>query len=63
MNKRALQLISKVNLIILFYFKGFNMGWRLVAQPNLLFARFSEIVDEFTHLNMSESEAFKMLHG
>jgi len=34
------------------------MAWRIVKQPNGLFARFSDIVDDFTHMNMSESEAF-----
>lgn len=33
------------------------MAWRFVKQPNGLIARFSEIVDEFTHYDMTEAEA------
>lgn len=33
------------------------MAWRLVKQPNGLFARFSDIVDHFTHYDMDECEA------
>jgi len=35
------------------------MAWRIVKQPNGLLARFSDIVDDFTNLNMTESEAFE----
>lgn len=35
------------------------MGWRLVKQPNGKYARFSDIVDTFTHWDMSESEALE----
>ena len=31
------------------------MAWRLVKQPNGLIARFSDIVDHFTHANMDEA--------
>jgi len=34
------------------------MGWRIVKQPNGLYARFSEIVDDFTDMNMTLDEAF-----
>lgn len=33
------------------------MGWRIVQQPNGFFARFSEIVDDFTDCDMSQDEA------
>ena len=33
------------------------MAWRMVKQPNGLFARFSDIVDDFTHMNLSEIDA------
>lgn len=33
------------------------MGTRIVTQPNGLFARFSEMVDHFTHTNMTHAEA------
>jgi len=33
------------------------MAWRIVQQPNGLLARFSDIVDGFTHYNMHEQEA------
>lgn len=34
------------------------MAWRIVKQPNNMLARFSDIVDNFTHYNLTESEAF-----
>lgn len=34
------------------------MGWRLVQQPNGMFARFSDIVDNFTHYDLTEVEAY-----
>ncbi len=37
------------------------MGWRFVKQPNGRYARFSEIVDDFTHHNMTPEGIFK--HG
>ena len=33
------------------------MGWMIVKQPNGLYARFSSIVDDFTHVNLSRAEA------
>lgn len=36
------------------------MAWRMVKQPNGLLARFSDIVDDFTHLNMTENEAIQV---
>ena len=33
------------------------MAWRIVQQPNGLLARFSDVVDNFTHSNMHEQEA------
>ena len=36
------------------------MAWRIVKQPNGLLARFSDIVDDFTHMNMSEAEALEV---
>ena len=32
------------------------MGNRAIKQPNGLYARFSEIVDDFTHINCSREE-------
>jgi hypothetical protein len=36
------------------------MAWRIVKQPNGFYARFSDIVDNFTAMNMTESEAFEL---
>ena len=33
------------------------MGWRIVQQPNGLYARFSEVVDDFTDYDMTPAEA------
>ena len=33
------------------------MAWRIVKQPNGLLARFSDIVDNFTHMEMTPEEA------
>jgi hypothetical protein len=33
------------------------MAWRIVQQPNGKFARFSDIVDDFTHYDMSQADA------
>lgn len=33
------------------------MGWRIVLQPNGKLARFSDIVDDFTHMDMTAEEA------
>ncbi len=35
----------------------------VVLQPNGLFARFSSVVDTFTHVNMTRSEAFRVFVG
>lgn len=36
------------------------MAWRIVKQPNGLLARFSEVVDDFTHYDMTEDEAMEV---
>lgn len=36
------------------------MAWRIIKQPNGLLARFSDIVDDFTHMNMTEAEALEV---
>ncbi|MCK5506072.1 MAG: hypothetical protein KAJ10_12980, partial [Thermodesulfovibrionia bacterium] len=36
------------------------MAWRIVKQPNNKLARFSDIVDDFTHINMTMSEAIEI---
>lgn len=36
------------------------MGWRFVRQPNGLLARFSDVVDNFTHCNLSTREAIEV---
>ena len=36
------------------------MAWRIVQQPNGKFARFSDVVDDFTHYDMTEEEAFDL---
>ena len=33
------------------------MAWRFVRQPNGLLARHSDVVDHFTHINMSVEDA------
>jgi hypothetical protein len=38
------------------------MAWRFIVQPNGLFARFSEIVDDFTDYGFTEEEALKAAH-
>ena len=35
------------------------MAWRIVKQPNGLLARFSDIVDNFTDINMTKAEALE----
>ena len=35
------------------------MGWRIIKQPDGSYARFSDIVDDFTHLNMTREEAIQ----
>lgn len=36
------------------------MAWRFIRQPNDLLARFSEVVDDFTHYDLSEAEAYDL---
>jgi hypothetical protein len=36
------------------------MGWRFVKQPNDLYARFSEIVDDFTDCNLTAEQAINV---
>jgi hypothetical protein len=36
------------------------MAWRIVKQPNGLLARFSDIVDDFTHYNLTVKQAVKV---
>lgn len=36
------------------------MAWRIVKQPNGLLARFSDIIDDFTDMNMTEAEALEL---
>ncbi|MFG6179612.1 hypothetical protein ACGTN6_20450 [Halomonas sp. THAF12] len=42
------------------------MAWRFVKQPNGLLAIFSDVVDDFTYVNMTAAQAFdhcKSKHG
>ena len=36
------------------------MGWRIIKQPNGFFARFSEIVDDFTDYDMTEEDVIEL---
>jgi hypothetical protein len=36
------------------------MAWRFVKQPNGRYARFSEIVDIFTHMNMRPEDTYNI---
>ena len=36
------------------------MGWRMVKQPNGAYARWSDVVDAFTHLNLSRRQALEV---
>ncbi len=36
------------------------MAWRFVKQPDGKLARFSEVVDSFTHANLTEAQAYKL---
>jgi hypothetical protein len=36
------------------------MAWRIVKQPNGLYAKWSDIVDNFTHLNMTRERALDL---
>jgi hypothetical protein len=34
------------------------MSWQIVLQPNSLYSRFSEAVDDFTHMNLTRGMAW-----
>lgn len=36
------------------------MAWRFIEQPNGKLARFSEVVDDFTHYDLTDAEAYKL---
>lgn len=36
------------------------MAWRIIKQPNGLFGRFSDVVDSFTHINLSDDQVIHM---
>lgn len=36
------------------------MAWRIVIQPNGKYARFSDVVDNFTDYDMTRDEAFEL---
>jgi hypothetical protein len=36
------------------------MAWRIVKQPDGLYSRFSEVVDDFTHRDMTKLEAYEL---
>lgn len=36
------------------------MAWRIVKQPNGRYARFSDVVDDFTDMDMTEQEAYDL---
>lgn len=36
------------------------MGWWICVQPNRKYARFSTVVDDFTHVDMSRAEALEV---
>lgn len=36
------------------------MAWRIDLQPNGFYSRFSDIVDDFTHLNLTRDEAVEV---
>lgn len=36
------------------------MAWRIVVQPDGKYARFSEVVDDFTHIDMTREEAVRL---
>ena len=38
------------------------MGWMILQQPNGLYARFSSVVDNFTHCNLTRAEAVAVCH-
>ena len=36
------------------------MAWRIVVQPNGKYAKFSDVVDNFTDYDMTKDEAFEL---
>lgn len=36
------------------------MAWRIVKQPDGKYARFSEVVDDFTHDGMTRTQVYKL---
>lgn len=36
------------------------MAWRMVLQPNGRLARFSDVVDDFTHMNLTQQQALQV---
>lgn len=38
------------------------MAWRIVKQPDGRYARWSDIVDGFTHVDMDRDEAIEVAH-
>lgn len=36
------------------------MAWRIIQQPNGLYARFSEVVDDVTHFDMTYEESVEV---
>lgn len=38
------------------------MAWRFVRQPNGRLARFSDIVDNFTHIHLTATDALKIAY-
>jgi hypothetical protein len=38
------------------------MAWRIVKQPNGLLARFSDVVDNFTAVDMTKQEAIEWVN-
>ena len=36
------------------------MTWRIIQQPNGLYAKFSNFIDDFTHCDMTRDEAFEL---
>ena len=37
------------------------MAWRIVVQPNGKYAKFSDVVDNFTDYDMTKDEVFELL--
>lgn len=36
------------------------MSWRIVLQPNEKYSRFSEVFDDFTHMNLTRNAAWAL---